>query len=285
MNLLLPLTKRNQRLTFLTNLTRLHDRRTDATYILHINDSTKPLLERLCFCFPEFLLELIKNDFQMILDFRLTSKILNCFASTKNKYYPCNPLVEKATVSLQYEHLHPNINSSAEEILNFVPENMELQIITASTAIDLMYLTSTLNLKNQLKIIFRIRTIDALNQLQSLFSNNLDPIFLSKLKILDFSELSTDSNNIHAFNTVLATISQKLDVLTSLTTIVIREVPAAVTLQFPEPLNSKIIIFKLNEDKGWFTLENAAKGLVAGLGVYSFYRHWFPKESSKEEKK
>lgn len=251
---------------------------------LYRNDPEKPLLERLCVCYPEFILDtLINGDLQTLLSFRTVSKELNIFVCTKRAY--CNLLFNKATISILYNQLYPVIQKAIQEKYDFAQKtNLELQILTTSAFDNLFQMEEILALHNRLKIILKIENIDELNKLGSLSVQN-HKHFLESLKILDFSELFIDTNNILLFNTVLATISQNLDILTSLTTIVIREVSAAVALQLPDPLNSKTIIFKLNEDKSWFTLENAAKGVVAGLSIYAIYRYWFPKESSKEEEK
>ncbi len=253
-------------------------------YFSYRNDPQKPLVERLCFCYPEFLLDvLINGDLQTLLNFRRISKEMNIFVSTKNAY--CNPLFEKVTVSVLYNQLYPDIQKTVKAKCDFAQTtDIELQIITSSIFDNLLQMEEILDLKNRLKIILKIENIDELNKLQLLLVQNYKH-FLANLKILDFSELFIDANNILLFNTLLASISQNLDALTSLTTLVIREVSSAVTLQLPEPLNSKMIVFKLNEDKSWFTLEYAAKGVVAGLGIYGFCRYWFPKESEKEEKK
>lgn len=255
-------------------------------YSLYVNDPKRPLLERLCFCYPEFLLDvLINNELATLLNFRLVSKELNVFASTQNVYYPCNPLFEKATVSFQYCELHPQIEKVVKEKLEFLQKtNLELQVISPSIFENLLNIQKALNVGKRIKIILKIDKEEDLNKIP-LFSIQNDNIFFANVKVLDFSGLIIDNSNIQLFNAILANFSQHLDFLKSLKTIVIREVDSAVTLQLPEPLNSKKIIFILNEDKSWLTVENAAKGLVAGLGIYGLYRYFCPEETKKEEKK
>ena len=293
--------EQKQRITFSADLTLGFDEvshstctstsKKGANYDLYRHDFSKPLLNRLCMCVPEFLLELLRqSDLQTILIFRSISMEFKYFASTTNKCYSYNPLVDKTTISFQYNQLHPDFNHpSVKEKWDFVTENeeekMESQII-ASPLDNLLKLKMTFIAKNNLKVVFEIGSNDELNQLQIFFSKQANSEFLNKLKKLDFSELFIDVNNINAFNAILATMSQSLDLLPSLTTLAIGEVCPTVTLQMPSSLeNSKKIIYKLTDESSMFTLENFVKGAIVGLGAYSVYRYLFSKESTEDKKK
>lgn len=254
-------------------------------YILYINDSKKPLLERLCFCYSEFLIEILlkKSDLQTLLNFRRVSKALNFFASTINPYCPYNPLFEKAAVVFFYDELYPAVKQNEMEKWEFADKSkLELQIITPS----LPKIKEVCKARNPLvKIIYTVENMEELNHLQTLFTADENSSLIACFKKLDFSRLVVDATNINAFNTLLTTISNNLPGLSSLTTIIIREVDSAVSLQLPDALNTMKIIFILNEEKGWFTLENVGKGLMAGVSIYSIYRYWFRSESKDEKKK
>lgn len=220
---------------------------------------------------------------QTLLNFRRISKALYNFASTKNPYYPFNPLFEKATISFYYNTICPDIRSTVKEKWDFTQKaNLELQVITSSMFVD------PPNLKLQSKLVFQPNAVDEFNQVQSLCSNpsNIkNKFFLDSLKIVDCSQIVIDANNLTSFNAFLATIAQNLPNLPSLKTLIIREVEPALSLQFPNSLNALKIIFILYEEKGWLTVENAIKGLGLGLGIYGFYKYWFAEESKEEKKK
>lgn len=222
---------------------------------------------------------------------------MNFFISTKN--YPNNPLFKRVTVSFYDWELYPNVQETVKKRWDFVQDNKREAQVIKSSIVEMKGISEE---KNPLiKIINNVENMKELNQLHTLFLSNENQSSIACVKKFDFSKLLINATSINSFNAILMTLSQNLSILSNLTTIVIREVDSSVTLQFPDLLNSKKIIFILNEEQGCLTPENAAgnvagnvagsaagsaaKGLLAGVDLYGLYCFWFPSESKNAKKK
>lgn len=279
----------SQKVIGLTSVTKTQDTHAKKNYNLHFVDSSKPLLHRLCFCFPEFLLEILMNNFQVILALRLVAKNLHAFCSTKN--IACssfNPLTEKTAILFAYEDLHPNFNPEVQEKWDFAIDNeaIELQIKPEVMTFMPDHLSllrqSQCKMKNPIKFIFHINTNRRLHELNSIASNLSYSDSLIFLKKLDFSKLFIDGNNINEIHLFLNRIEENLKVFSNISTIIIGKVCHTVSLKIPESMQDKFIFLQINEEQPIFTFDNALKATVIGLGIYKVYT-WFTKEP--EDKK
>lgn len=184
-------------------------------------------------------------------------------ASTTNTNYGGNPLSEKVTISFQHSQLHPARDHSMQEKYIFAYNNNIDIDISISTS-DLLNLSSTLSSipQNRLRIILKIRNLAELNQLQTLFSNQPNIKFVDKIKELDFKEFDLNNNFEATINAFFSTISNKLNLFSSLTNIAIGKI-TDITLN-PSQLLDNLINLSIHyiEDSGTLNLPDSMKSLA-----------------------
>lgn len=178
--------------------------------------------------------------------YELASSISSLFTNSS-----CSPLMHKACISFQYAQLNNVPELSLKEKFDFVTrEKTEVHIkITVDELINQPLALQSIE-DDQLKIILKIKNVNAINQLRNWISNPAMPKFVDKIQELDFREIIVNNNTCGPINGLLTVVAQNLPFFLSLTTFSFGAIKdnTTFTLSNPHPFDSitKLTVGKID---------------------------------------
>ncbi len=220
---------------------------------------------------------LFSCSLKSMLTLREVSRVFHNFASTISSLftsYPCSPLMHKAFVSFQYAQLYDKPDLPLEEKFNFVKrENTEVHIkINVRELLNEPQILQSIE-EHQLKIILKIKSVNAIIQLQNWLSSPVKPKFIDKIKELDFKEIVVKDYTDGPINRLLTIVAQNLRFLPNLTTFSLGDIEknTEFILSSTQPFDSitKLTIGKI-DCHSYFTLTDAFVN-ITNLSIENIY--------------
>lgn len=229
---------------------------------------------------------LFRCDLRTMLALRLVSRGFYEFVSKPSAMPENNehsPLMHRSASSFGYDQFCDPSEDILPKLDFVLQQNTDIHIAIRINS----FIKHSDHLKsiepNRLKIILQFRNRNEVHQLQTLLSNGNQPKFLDKIKVLDFSQLTIDSDSVTSISNLLNAVANNMVFFSNLTCLQIGEIESNTILNLPntQVFNNitKLTIGKIDYNavcdipKAFFNITSLTIGDIGNNGsILSFDR-------------